>query len=373
MTASPRVLHVHSGNLYGGVETMLLAVAGASEAGMETSFALCFEGRFAAELRASGAEVHLLGNTRVSRPWTVWQARRRLSTLLGERRPDVTVFHSGWSQAIFGPVARGARLPTVRWMHAALEENLWLERWARRAKPSLFICNSRFTAKSLERANPTAPCEILYPPVPPPPPDARDGRVRLRASLGVNEATTVIALVGRMEALKGHVTFLRALAPMADRRDWTGWIIGGPQRPEEISYLGGLGLATAQLGLGDRIRFLGERTDVRQLLAAADLYCQPNSAPESFGITFVEALYAGLPVVTFDHGGPSEIVDSTCGVLIPPGDLRELAVVLRRLLNDPDERRRLAQSAPGRASDLCDPGIQVARIAKVMANFAGNL
>jgi glycosyltransferase involved in cell wall biosynthesis len=228
------------------------------------------------------------------------------------------------------------------------------------------ICNSRFTATSLERADPGARRAVVLPPVAPPDPSTTGIRSRLRASLGADDRSTVIALVGRMEAWKGHEALIHALAAIADRRDWQAWIIGGPQRPAEVSYLGSLGLATARLGLVDRVRFLGERTDVRELLASADLYCQPNTAPEPFGITFVEALYAGLPVVTFDLGGPAEIVDETCGVLVPPGDQRELAVVLRRLIGDPAERARLARHAPQRASALCDPSVQVPRIAELL-------
>lgn len=349
---------------------MLLAIARPRDGAMESSFALSFEGRFADELRASGAAVTMLGHARVSRPWTVWRARRRLAALLRERRPHIAVFHSGWSQAVFGPVARGTRLPIVRWMHAPLDEGLWLERWALHARPSLVICNSRFTARSVERGAPTTAREVLYPPVPPPPPDAREARARLRASLATDDGATVIALVGRMEAWKGHATLLRALAPMADRRDWAGWIVGGPQRPEEVAYLHSLTLTATELGLGDRIRFLGDRTDVRHLFAAADVYCQPNTTPEPFGITFVEALYAGLPTVTFDLGGPAEIVDSTCGVLVRPGDIPELSVVLQRLVSDVAERSRLSAGAPARARALCDPAVQIPRIAKLLERLA---
>ena len=52
------------------------------------------------------------------------------------------------------------------------------------------------------------------------------------------------------------------------------------------------------MGIADRVRFLGERFDVPRLLAAADVHCQPNSGPEPFGIAFIEALYASLPVVS---------------------------------------------------------------------------
>ena len=53
---------------------------------------------------------------------------------------------------------------------------------------------------------------------------------------------------------------------------------------------------------------------------AADIHCQPNTAPEPFGLVFVEALYAGLPVVTTALGGALEILTDACGVLVPAGD-----------------------------------------------------
>ena len=73
----------------------------------------------------------------------------------------------------------------------------------------------------------------------------------------------------------------------------------------------------ARKGLAERVRFLGERADVPDLLGAADIHCQPNSSPEPFGLAFVEALHAALPVVTSDAGGAREIVTPACGVLVP--------------------------------------------------------
>ena len=67
------------------------------------------------------------------------------------------------------------------------------------------------------------------------------------------------------------------------------------------------------------MRFLGERRDVAACMRAADIHCQPNTAPEPFGLAFVEALYAGLPVVTTALGGALEILTDACGVLVPAG------------------------------------------------------
>src|SRR6059036_2450159 len=128
-----KVLHVHSGNLYGGVETMLVTLARhrALCADMESHFALCFEGRLSQDLIASRAPVYLLGGVRVSRPHSVWRARRELRELLWQSRFDVAICHSAWSQAIFGSIVRRSRTPLVFYLHGGAQGCHWLERWAK--------------------------------------------------------------------------------------------------------------------------------------------------------------------------------------------------------------------------------------------------
>src|SRR5262249_23347422 len=108
--------------------------------------------------------------------------------------------------------------------------------------------------------------------------------------------------------------------------------------------------------------FLGERTDMPRIFGAADVHCQPNTQPEPFGIAFVEALDAGLPVVTFDFGGASEIVTADCGVLLPPADRGSLAGALQRRVGSGELRARMQAAGPQRARALCDPDRQVARL-----------
>ena len=105
-----RVLHVYAGNLYGGIEVILRTISRerARVPEMEPGFALAFEGRLARELRDSGAGVDLVGGARLSRPWTVWRARRRLREVIQAARPDVCVLHSAWTWAVFAPAVRRA-------------------------------------------------------------------------------------------------------------------------------------------------------------------------------------------------------------------------------------------------------------------------
>ena len=99
-----RVLHLSAGNLYGGVETMLTTMARLRHLceGMEPCFGVCFEGRLSQELRDAGVPVHVLGAVRISRPWTVWRARRRLRKLLSEENFDAVVCHMAWPLVVFG-------------------------------------------------------------------------------------------------------------------------------------------------------------------------------------------------------------------------------------------------------------------------------
>ena len=88
-----RVLHINAGNLYGGVESCLATLVREEKwaPGMHTSFAVCFEGRFSAELAALGRAPYLLGEVRLSRPHTIRRARAARRELLRQEPADASV------------------------------------------------------------------------------------------------------------------------------------------------------------------------------------------------------------------------------------------------------------------------------------------
>lgn len=367
-----RVLHLYSGNLYGGIETLLGLLAGdrALCPSMEPRFALCFEGRLSAELRQAGVEPHLLGPVRLTRPHTVLRARRALGRLLGSTGVDVVISHAPWVNVVFGPVLRQAGVPIVQWVHNPLNDS-WVDRWSRRLVPDLVLCNSRYTAGAVASLFEGVDVEWVYPPVrPAPSPVSAAIRAEVRSAVGTAPDAVVIAQASRLEPWKGHRSQLQALATLAAVPGWVLWVIGGAQRPIEAAYRAELETLASNLGIGDRVRFLGERDDVARLLSAADIYCQPNTEAEPFGIVFVEALAAGLPVVSTDLGGPSEVVDARCGCLVPPSDVGALAATLERLVTGPAARRTLGSAGPARASALTDPAGQMRKLADLIRPVA---
>src|SRR5262245_48655064 len=105
-----RVLHVYSGNRFGGIEVLLVELQKrrSDAPGLETSFVVVFEGRLARQLRESGADVAVLPEVRFSRPWTVWRARAALRRHLRQHPVDAVICHEFWAYALAAPVVRAA-------------------------------------------------------------------------------------------------------------------------------------------------------------------------------------------------------------------------------------------------------------------------
>lgn len=363
-----RLLHLNAGNLYGGIETMLATMARfrGEAPDLEQRFALCFPGRLAEELAAAGTPPAILGPARASRPWTVWRARRALREILRRERFDAVACHGSWSLALFGRVVRAAGARLVLWAHSPARGPAWLERLAERAQPDLVIANSRFTAEGVRGRFPGAPEQVLYPPVAPPSPGAVAERDATRASLNAGAEDVVILAASRLERLKGLHLLIEALRGLRDEKGWVCWIAGGAQRESERRYLAEIQEGCRAGGIADRVRFLGERRDVPALMAAADVFVQANVEPDAFGIALVEAMHAGLPVVTTAMGGALEVAAGATGRLIDPQP-DAIRGALLHLVSDAPLRRKLGSSGSASAARLAGPARQARALQRLLA------
>lgn len=361
-----RVLHLSSGNLYGGVETYLSTLARLRHLApeMEPEFGLCFPGRIRDELSATGVIVHDLGAVRLSRPWTVLSARRQLRDVLDSSEFDVVICHSTWPHCVFAPVVH-KQVFLVHAVHGDYSTPNRLERWAARTSPDLVLANSKFTAEPAAKLFKNSPVKVVYLPVEPRDVGNRSAvRTAVRREVGTPDDAVVILQASRLEPIKGQAEHIAALGRLIELPGWEAWFAGGPQKPGEAELLSRLQQVARDLGVATRIKFLGQRSDVPRLMAAADIYCQPNIGPESFGLAFIEALFAGLPVVTSKFGGATEIVSDDCGSLVPPGDHQSLSSVLADLITDSVKRATMSENGPAHARDLCDPATVLARFAR---------
>ncbi|MDR6587288.1 glycosyltransferase family 4 protein [Agrobacterium tumefaciens] len=162
---------------------------------------------------------------------------------------------------------------------------------------------------------------------------------RLRAELGYGPQP-LVGLFGRLSEWKGQHVFLEAIAAMEGVQ---AVIVGGALFGQEV-YEARIREQASRLGLDDRVRFLGFRSDVPELMAAMDAVAHTSIVAEPFGRVVVEAMMCGRPVVATRGGGVTEIIrDGETGLLVPPGEPSALAAALGRVLSDPALAERLAQ------------------------------
>ena len=164
---------------------------------------------------------------------------------------------------------------------------------------------------------------------------SKERRARARLTHGVSDRAELAVVVGRQEHQKGHVHLLRATACLARSRPELVTLIAGREGHETTR----LRTLHRRLDLGGRVRFLGNRDDVPELLAAADLFVFP-SLYEGLGGALIEAMALGLPIVCSDLPAVREVVEHGRNAdLVEPAAPEALAEAMARLLDDRDRRR----------------------------------
>lgn len=172
-------------------------------------------------------------------------------------------------------------------------------------------------------------------------PGAHDGEIR--RELGLEPSDPLVVMVAQLVEWKRQHTMITAFERvLAVHPRARLMLVGTEWQPAASgSYTERLHQLVAELGLGERVIFAGYRSDVRAIMAAADIFALP-SVGEPFGLVFAEAMAMGLPVVAADAGGPPEVVvDGETGLLSPPDDTEQLAANVITLIDDPELRRRL--------------------------------
>jgi glycosyltransferase involved in cell wall biosynthesis len=205
------------------------------------------------------------------------------------------------------------------------------------------ICVSQGVRQTYRMAQVSVPYTVVHNGITPRP--AHTARDAVRASLGIGDEPLVLT-VGRFVQQKWHITLVNALPGLLARCPGTmlAWAGQGP--------LGPMLRARAQaLGVSGHILFLGHRSDIPDLMGAADLLCAPSYF-EGHPLVILEALAAGLPVVASRSVGNTEAVhDEETGLLFPFDDAPALASTLARLLSDHDLMARLGSAGVSRVRD----------------------
>lgn len=352
------IVHVVENLERGGLERMVIDLASVQRAAGHRCLVVCLyaAGALAHELEAQGIPVHACRKRGGFDLSAVLRLRAWLRAVPG------AVVHTHNANAHYHTVAAAAGLPLARivntrhGMGAAQpgSRGEWLyRRTMRRTDVVAAVCEAarlRFAQQGVvpRRGLLAVPNGIRV--------DAfscasEERRAALRNVLGLAPNARIIGTVGRLNPVKDQSTLLHAFARAHAAHTDSALVLVGDGALRET-----LQAQAAALSIGDAVRFLGDRSDVRQLLQGFDLFVL-SSLSEGYSMALLEACASGLPVVATDVGGNREIiVDGHNGLIVAPADDQALAGAIVDILREPARAARMGQA--GRVWALREASIE---------------
>ena len=341
--APTRVLFLSHAFAVGGAEEMVLNLVRHLPPHYEPAVLCIHEaGPIGLEIQQTGVPFKVLGlKPGLLRPFDVL----RLQDFLYQCQPDIvhTFLLTGSLYGRFA--AMMARVPVVIGTEVNVYErkrpwHVQAERWLMRGTDAVIASAESVREFYIKQINADpAKVEVIYNAVDWSRLETTISREDMRRAMDVPVEGPLLGIIARLTEQKGHRVLLDALAQRPDLSRAHLVIVGdGP-------LSAALQRQAAGLGIADRVRFLGARRDLGNLLSAIDVFVMP-SFWEGLPLAMVLAMGAGLPVVATRVAGIPEVVqDGVNGLLVPPGESGELGAALSRVVNDDTTRVLLGQAA----------------------------
>jgi glycosyltransferase involved in cell wall biosynthesis len=339
------ILHTIETSGPGGAENVLLTLAlGLDPASFRSIVVINDPGWLEERLNELNLPTHRIAWRR----WYDLKLPRALARLVREEGVDVIHSHLPDQNFYSSIAARLTGCPSIVTYHGPVElknskllrEKLKLGLVKSTASAVTVVCD-RVREMLLEIDFPSAKLERIYNGI-----DLsryqyrNDGR--LRRELGIGPEAPIIGMVANIRAPKGHEFFIRAARIVADRYPRATFVISGDSHDTLAPPLFQL---ACDLGMHERIKFLGFRRDVPNLLAEMDLFVLPSTS-EGFPLVVLEAMASGKPVIATRCGGVQEMIqDGVDGLLVPISDAAAIAEKICLLLGEPLRAQALAAAA----------------------------
>lgn len=177
----------------------------------------------------------------------------------------------------------------------------------------------------------------------------------VKRGIGIPDDSIVIGIVGNLREWKGQEYFVRAFMSLGRKfQNMYGLVIGGfgAESAEYVNFIKGIAEGS---DVGKRLRFLGFRDDVQNLLGIMDVFVHASIKPEPFGMVILEAMYHNVPIIATNFGGPVEILENgRCGILVPPRNVDAIIEGVEKYLNDSAFRDKIVERAYSRVTETFD-------------------
>jgi glycosyltransferase involved in cell wall biosynthesis len=289
----------------------------------------------------------------------------RLAAYIHHHRFDLIHANSTQAQLYAGPAARLAGCPVLWHVRDRLRGG-GLGRWLARFSTGIVAVSQAIAEELVAAGVPPEKVVTVWNGVDPEAFHPGVEGASLRAELGVPKEAFVVVLAAQLVPWKGHRLLLEA-APELLRQVPSAYLllVGEDLFADHPGYRSELQSRAAELGLTERLFFLGYRQEMPAVLAAADVVvCASEGEP--FGRTLIEAMSLAKPVVATDAGGPREIVvPGETGRLVPVGNAAALAAALIELARDPDRARAMGRQGRERVLKHFTLAAHIKRIEEV--------
>jgi glycosyltransferase involved in cell wall biosynthesis len=365
-----RVLYVNQTAQISGAERSLLALLSGLDGDPE-SLVACPPGDLSEALREGGIETTAIAGTEASFRLHPLHTPRGLGEIghssLQVRRlasrlaPDLV--HANTTRAsLLALLARRPRPPVLAhirdWVPDGRFSRFVLGVIARRA--DAVVANSAYVARQFDGLPLRRPVRVVHNPVDLERFDpARADGPAVRRQLGIGPEAIVVATVAQLTPWKGQDDAIAALAALpASDRETVLLLVGSAKfaaagaQFDNPAFERRLHELASELGVAERVRFAGERSDIPDILAATDVLLMP-SWREAFGRIAIEAMAMEVPVLATEVGGPAEIVRAGVdGLLLPSREPEAWSRALEPLLASAARRRQMGREGRVRARDF---------------------
>lgn len=361
--------------MFGGVERMLITLSQCNSKDFAHEFVLFFDGPLYELLKKNNSNVTLLEGGRLSRPWTLRKSRSSLKNIIHQCDSSCSVYHiihDLWTYATTLALTSDLRWgERSLWLHTPVS-GYFLEKVLSLSPPKKIIANSSYVKKSIALSNYVNGDNVIVvnPPVESPhyiPDDIKsEQRRKWRSRIGLPQDSIVGAYLGRYVEYKGLDRLVLSLCHLKDMNLFIV-IGGGAYTTQEKEYCRYIKLLINQHGLEKKIFMLGHVEDVSEVLYGADLYIQPNRRPEPYGISFVEAILHGLPIITSPEGGVSDIIgDASYAGFVLNDNLDTLVNTIRYCANNISQLDNAIVELAQNIKDRSSPEQTSRRLAKLL-------
>ena len=300
-----------------------------------------------------GAKILRVPEFRFRKIGQLIRAQQALKKFLKEHRFDLIHSTMAYGHLFAGPVAWLMNTPEVWFQHGPVGKTL--DRWAGFIPTRMILCNSKFTENCQAQLG-NSKTSVVYGPVEIPQSNAESvqkARAEFRKKYLISESEFLCIHVARLDAWKGQENFIKAIELARKINPNIKALIVGGSALGQVDFENKLKTLVKEKNLEHIIGFTGFISSVHDAYVAADVFVHCSTQAEPLGLSILEALAAGCPVIAADRGGPLEIIkNNESGVLCASENISEISQAILKISQENSIHKNLQLLGFKRAQDF---------------------